>query len=93
MEINRQLLMCILRKTTCEWTKGYISRVLEDQMPTRNQTAVDIIDGAGSPIEAIKALRNVFGLSLKASKDIVDEYRISGNIVGLDDGDDCLPIS
>ena len=91
MEVNKDVLLRIHAKTTCEWTRGYISCVLDSNAPTRNQIARELIDSIGpstQKIQCIKKIRENFGLGLKEAKALVDEYIISGQIVGLEDEDD-----
>jgi hypothetical protein len=87
MEIAKDALIRIARETKCEWTRGYISCILDAETPTRNAIARELIDAEGpqQKIMAIKSIRNNFGLSLKDAKDLVDEYFASGQIIFPDD--------
>jgi len=89
MEIKKDQLIAVLRNTTCDWTKGYLSCILDAEAPDSHDIAKDLIDACGpnQKIAAIKAIRNGFGLALKEAKDLVEEYFMSGRIVGLP-GDD-----
>ncbi len=54
-----------------------------------NEIARELIDSCGGAlIEAIKKIRNNYGLGLKEAKALVDEYKASGQIVGLPEGDE-----
>ena len=92
MEINNDTLRSILRQTTCDWTRGYLSCLIESVAPSRSQIAAELMDSCGPDrkIDAIKLIRNNYGLMLKEAKDLVDEYFRSGNVIGLPD-DPCDP--
>ena len=85
MEINKDHLRSILRQTTCGWTKGYLACLLDSVAPSEQEIARELIDSCGpnNKINAIKLIRNNYGLALKEAKDVVDEYFRTGNIVGL----------
>ncbi len=87
MEVSRDSLVLILRQTTCEWTKGFISCLINSAAPTNNEIARELLDaiGPGQKIQCIKKIRENFGLGLKEAKHVVDEYFASGQIIGLPD--------
>ena len=85
MEINKDHLRSILRQTACEWTKGYLSCLLDSTAPSEHEIVREMLESCGPSrkIDAIKLIRSNYGLQLKESKDLVDEYFRSGDIVGL----------
>lgn len=89
ISINKDTLVCILRETKCEWTRGFVACLLHSQAPTRNEIARDLIEATGlsQKIQCIKRIREAFGIGLKEAKHLVDEYQSSGQIVGLPHGD------
>lgn len=84
MEIDQNILHHITRHTRCQWTRGYLERVLEEITPSREELAADLIEGVKPrKIEAIKLIRTNFGLGLKEAKDLVDGYYQTGKVTGL----------
>ena len=85
MEIDQNILHHIARHTRCQWTRGYVERALEEITPTGEEIAKELIDshGPSAKIQAIKMIRQNYGLGLKEAKHLVDEYYRSGKIVGL----------
>jgi len=87
MEVNRDSLIRILHDSKCEWTRGYVAAILDGRSPatsTNHQIAREIIDEClkrNQKIQAIKKVREQYGIGLKEAKDVVDEYQSSGQIV------------
>jgi ribosomal protein L7/L12 len=86
MEISKEYIKHIINTTQCRWTAGYLSALLDMNMPSRDEVAIGIITKyAKAKVRGIKAIRNQFGLSLKDAKHLVDEYYSSGKIIFPDD--------
>lgn len=86
MEVNRDLLLRILNTTTCIWTKGFLSCLLDTETPdmaTDHAVAKELIEQflPMSPIEAIKKVSENYGYPLKDAKQMVDTYMATGQIV------------
>lgn len=92
MEINRDLLLRVLKETQCIWTRGFLACLLDtetSETATDHAIAKELIDphlAAGRKIQAIKTIREAYGYSLGESKKIVDEYERTG-VVTFPDGD------
>lgn len=87
MEVNRDLLLRILNETTCTWTKGFLSCLLDTETPetaTDHAIAKELMDPylqSGRKILAIKKVRETYGYGLKEAKVMVDEYQRTGHVV------------
>ncbi len=89
MEVSNDTLSYISRETTCSWTRGFIACIINSISPTRNEIARELIESCGTnKIAAIKIIRNNYGLGFKEAKAVVDEYKASGQIIGLPQGDE-----
>ncbi len=94
MEVNRDLLLRILNETTCVWTKGFLSCLLDTETPeiaTDHAIAKELMDPylqRGEKIQAIKKIREAYGYGLKEAKAIVDDYVRTGHVTFPEDGDD-----
>lgn len=90
MEVSRDLLLRVLDQTTCVWTRGFLSCLLDTETPetaTNQAIAAELIDAIGpnQKIQCIKKIREVYGMGLKEAKELVDEYFRTGRIVFPDD--------
>jgi len=89
MEVNKDLLLRILAETTCIWTRGFLSCLLDTETKatsTDNSIAAEVIDSfGGQKIQAIKKIREMYGYGLKEAKDLVDTYARTGQIAFPDD--------
>jgi hypothetical protein len=81
MEINKDKLIHIMRESKCEWTRGYLACLIDDDVVTDDEIVRDIINGANSKIDAIKKIKANYGLGLREAKDVVDEHERSGAIL------------
>jgi hypothetical protein len=94
VEISKDTLVRIIRETKCDWTRGYVSCLLDVEAPTRNEIARELIEAEGPQrkIHAIKSIRSNFDISLKQAKRMVDEYYASGQIIFPEDdpNNDCF---
>ncbi len=91
MEIDREIIKDIIRKTSCEFTRGYLSCLIdttEEEIRTGHQLAAEIIDSLPTQkIQAIKKIRERFGFGLKEAKQVVDHYNQHGKIIFPGDDD------
>lgn len=91
MEVNKDLLLRVLKETQCTWTRGFLSCLLDTETPetaTDHAIAKELMNqflSRGEKLGAIKKIREAYGYTLKESKEMIDRYDETGDVVFPED--------